>query len=149
MWAARVNMIFPLAAHLGGMSQHWLILANFWAGSRSKVHKLVTLWVWKIIECEKRKKIPNEVLYQVQKCFSPGVPYWGIFPILGTILRIYPNMERQGKTILNLIEDLIRYLLAFLAPNYLSHSQSYEFMNFTSQPGSEIGQNQSMLRNTP
>ena len=37
----------------------------------------------------------------------------------------------RGKTYLNFLEDLTRYLLAFLASNYHSKPQSYEFMNFT------------------
>ena len=54
-----------------------------------------------------------------------------------------------GKTILNFLENLTRYLLAFLVPNYLSISQSYDLMNFDVSLGSEIGQNQSMLGNAP
>ena len=51
----------------------------------------------------------------------------------------------RGKTFLNFVEDLTRYLLAFLALNYLSNSQSYDIMNFSVYLVSKIGQNQSML----
>ena len=37
-----------------------------------------------------------------------------------------------GKTILKPIEYLIGWLLAFLAPNYLSNSRNYGFPNYTS-----------------
>ena len=54
-----------------------------------------------------------------------------------------------GKTFLNFLENLTRYLLAFLIPNYLSISQSYDLMNFDVSLGSEIGQNLSMVGNAP
>ena len=38
----------------------------------------------------------------------------------------------RGKTFLNLVEDTCRYTLEFLGPNFLSNSQSYVFMKFTS-----------------
>ena len=43
----------------------------------------------------------------------------------------------RGKMCLKLLNDLTRYLLAFLAPNYLSNSQSYDLMNF----GVSLGKN--------
>ena len=52
-----------------------------------------------------------------------------------------------GKTFLSLLEYLTRYLLAFLAPNYLSNSQSYKVMKFGSPELSKIGQKRSILRN--
>ena len=62
----------------------------------------------------------------------------------------YPTVwTAGGKTFLNLLEHLTKYLLAFLAPNYLSNSQSYEFMKFGSPEVSKIGQKRSMLRNPP
>ena len=45
----------------------------------------------------------------------------------------------RGKTFYNFLEDLARYLLAFLAPNYLPNSETSEFMNFVTRPGSEFG----------
>ena len=54
-----------------------------------------------------------------------------------------------GKTFLNCVEHLVRHLLAFPEPNYLSNSQSYVFMKFTSHQASKISQNQSMLRIPP
>ena len=58
----------------------------------------------------------------------------------------YPPMwTAGGKTFLNFVEDLTKYLLAFVAPNYLSDSQSYDLMNFGVSLVSEIGQNLSML----
>ena len=54
-----------------------------------------------------------------------------------------------GKTFLNFSEDLTRYLLAFLGPNYLSNSQSYDIINFGVSLGSKLGQNQSMVGNAP
>ena len=54
-----------------------------------------------------------------------------------------------GKTILNLQEKYTKYLLAFLARNYLSNSQSYNSCKFTSHSVSKLGQNTPMLRNPP
>ena len=54
-----------------------------------------------------------------------------------------------GKTFLKFVEHLVRHLLAFPAPNYLSNLQSYGFLKFTSHQVSKIGQNQSMLINPP
>ena len=48
-----------------------------------------------------------------------------------------------------MVEDLMKYLLAFLARNYLSNSQSYDLMNFGVSLGSKLGQNQSMVENAP
>ena len=42
-------------------------------------------------------------------------------------VRIIRYLDRQGKTLLN----FVRYLLVFLASNYLSNSQSYVIMKFT------------------
>ena len=60
----------------------------------------------------------------------------------------YPPMwNAGGKTFLNFVVDLTRYLLAFLQPNYLSNSQSYDIMNFCVSLLSKVGQNSSMLWN--
>ena len=129
---ARVKIIFPLAARLGGIYQHWLVLANFGETVGGKLHQLVTLWVWVIIRCEKRQKVLSEILYKAQKLFSPGGPHGGIPPNLGQNLGVFPHVDRQGK-------NLTRYLLAFLASNYLWNSQRYELMKFTSHSVSKIG----------
>ena len=44
----------------------------------------------------------------------------------------------RGKAVLNLVEDLTKYLLALLAPSHLSNSQSYKFMNFTAHLVSKL-----------
>ena len=115
---ASVKMIFPLAAHIGDISQHWLVLANFWPQRNTNVHDVVALWVWEILRHEKREKVPLEVLYKVQKYFSPGGPLGGKSQILSPIFGISPYVDRQGKTLLNFEEDLTKYLLTFLASNY-------------------------------
>ena len=43
-----------------------------------------------------------------------------------------------GKTFMSVSEDLTRYLLAFLALNYVRNSESYALMNFSVRPGSEL-----------
>ena len=47
----------------------------------------------------------------------------------------------RGKTVLNFLEDLTKYPLAFLrflALNYLPNSETNVFMNFATLPDSEI-----------
>ena len=102
VWDAGVKKFFPLAAHWGGISQHWKILDNFWNYVGGKLHNHVILWVWEITRCEKREKVPSEVLYQVQKCFSPGGPHGGISQILGQMFGISPHVDRRGKNIFEL-----------------------------------------------
>ena len=97
-----VKMIFPPAAHIGGITQHWLVLANFGHWRSTKVHEVVTLWVWEMTRFQKREKVPLEVLYNVQKCFSPGGPHRGISQILSPIFETSPHVDRQGKTIFEL-----------------------------------------------
>ena len=66
-------MIFPW----WHTERHFLDIDWFWPIfdlRKTKVHKLVTLWVWEIIRCE---KVLQKVLYQVQNSFSPGVPNIG------------------------------------------------------------------------
>ena len=69
-----------LAVRLGGISHYWVKMANFETKGSGKLHKHVTLWVEEIIRCEKRENLPTEVLYKVQKCFSPGGPNIGSSP---------------------------------------------------------------------
>ena len=52
-----------------------------------------------------------------------------------------PMLNARGKTFLNLVEDLTEYLLAFLAPNYLSNSQSYVIIKFGTRLSSKFDQN--------
>ena len=62
----------------------------------------------------------------------------------------YLTMETaRGNTILNLVDYLGRYLLAFLVPFYLSNSQSYVIVKFTSHAVSKIHYKLSMLRISP
>ena len=121
----RVKMIFPLAAHMVELLQHLLVSVKFWLQMSSKDHVLVTSWVWEIIRCEKHEKVPREVLYKVQNCFFPDGPFVGLSTILDTILVIFPyKWTARGKRILNFVQDLSRYHLAFLVPNYLSNSRT-------------------------
>ena len=46
-----------------------------------------------------------------------------------------------GKIFLNFVEDLTRYLLAFLALDYLSNSQSYDLIIFGVSLGLPFGEN--------
>ena len=52
-----------------------------------------------------------------------------------------PVLNAGGKTFLNLVEDLTEYLLAFLAPNYLSNSQSYVIIKLGTRLSTKIDQN--------
>ena len=150
VWTTSVKMIFPLATHTGGISQLWMILANFWHQRNTKVHDVVTLWVWEIIKREKGETIPYEVLQKVTKLFFPWRFTWGNIPnIRSNIWNIPPCGTPGAKLFGNVLEDLVRYLLAFLALNYLSNSQSYDIMNFGISLVSKFDQNLSMLRNPP
>ena len=75
MWTAGVKKIFPLAALLGGISQHWEFLANFWDLGRAKLHELVILWVWEIIRRERRQEV------QGWRSLTALYKIWIIFPI--------------------------------------------------------------------
>ena len=79
--------------------------------------------------------------------FPPAVHISG-YPTIWAQKLGYPNIwTAGGKTFLNSLEYLTKYLLAFLAPNYLSNSQGYAFMKFTSHQVSKIGQKLAILRN--
>ena len=133
-----------------GISQHWQTLVNFWHQRNTKVHDVVTLWVWEIIKREKGETIPYEVLQKVTKLFFPWRFTWGNIPnIRSNIWNIPPCGTPGAKLFGNVLEDLVRYLLAFLALNYLSNSQSYDIMNFGISLVSKFDQNLSMLRNPP
>ena len=148
VWTTGVKMMFPLAAHLDGISQPSLIGARFGDSVGGKSQKPVISLVWEVIRCEKREKPPSEVLYRFQNCVSPGGAHGGRSLILGMISGVSHHVDRRGKTLLKPIEYLTRWLPAFLAPNYLSNSRSYGYLKYTSHTIPKFGLNQSMLRNS-
>ena len=87
-----------------GISRYCAKLANLRTKARGKLHKHVTLWVWERIWCGEREKVRTGVLYQVQKCFSPGVPnvillhfasFWSIGGF-GQFLEAFISQIRQS-----------------------------------------------------
>ena len=87
---------------------------------------------------QKHENVATGLQRQGQNSFAPGGPHWGMPPNLGVIWG-YPRMwTAKETTILILSEDLTRYLLAFLALNYVPNSETYVLMNFSTRPGSEI-----------
>ena len=73
-----------------------------------------------------------------------GYPsYWALY-------EGYPTTwTARGKLFLKFLNDLWKYLLSFLAPIYLSNSQSNDFMNFGAYLVSKIGQTKSALWISP
>ena len=94
-----VKILFPLAARLSTIFQHWLILANFWDSVGGKLHERVTLWVLEIIRFGKRGKVLHELLYRLQKGFSSDGPNIGISQILSPNIRISQYLDRRGKNL--------------------------------------------------
>ena len=67
---------------------------------------------------EEFSKIVNNLVFLAYSVYSPATNI--------------QYLRRQGKTLLNLVEGTFRYTLEFLGPNFLSNSQSYVLMKFTS-----------------
>ena len=81
-----------------------LIFSEFWC-EFSHIHKRVILWVWEIIRCEKREKVPSEVLYRVQKCFPLAV-HMEWYPKFWAQYLGYPSMwTAGGKTFFELCRE--------------------------------------------
>ena len=83
---------------------------------------------------------------EFKNIFPPAVQIMAYSKFWAQNLRYPIIWTAGGKTFLNSVEYLTKYLLAFLVPNYLSNSQSYAFLKFTSHRISKISLNQSMFR---
>ena len=90
------------------------------------------------------RRYPVRSSTMFKKAFPLAVDIWGYPPDLAKSGGYGMSTARE-KDFLNIVENLIGYLLTFLAPNYLSNSQSYDSMNFGVSLVSEIIQNHSNL----